>query len=246
MRESPAAFSADPPCAGAAGRIVEDMSDARRELNAFSAGSVTMLVTVTSSGTAIHLTCEASAGEPRRGAVPEHYREESREFGYDPAEVADPRWAESTLCGRPWLLMAGGDADEDEAIAAPSCRRCLALMDRFFPAPELDGRFPLVVRLVADAIADHGYAEIVAVPGDQQSALRSRVRAEVRRRTGYGCRTYAHESMVIFVCEPIHAQREAAMAEVGREVVSDFLDTVPSRGARRPWQLSWETWAAGI
>jgi hypothetical protein len=206
---------------------------------------VTLLVTVTSGGTAIHLTREAGPGQQRRGAVPEHYRGQARDFGYDQAEVADPRWAETTMCGRQWLLMAGGDADEDEATAAPSCRRCLALMDSLFPAPELDDRFPLVVEVVADAVADHGYAEIRAVPGDQQSALRSRVRAEVRGRTGYGCRTYAHESMVIFVCDPIHAQQEAERTELAREAISDFLEGAPARGARRPWQLSWETWATG-
>lgn len=221
------------------------MSDTRRDFNVIRAGSVPLLVTVTSGGTAIHLTPEARPGQPCRAAVPEHYRDDSRKFGYDPAEIADLRWAETTWCGRPWLLMAGGDADEDEAAAAPSCRRCLALMDRLFPAPELDGRFPLVVRLVADTIADHGYAEIKSVPGDQQSALRSQVRAEVRRRTGFGCRTYAHESMVIFVCEPIHALREAEVPELACEVLSDHLDGAPPLRLRRAWQLSWETWATG-
>ncbi|MGH3164484.1 MAG: hypothetical protein ACRDN0_01150 [Trebonia sp.] len=221
------------------------MSDTHRDVNAIRAGSMTLLVTVTSGGTAIHLTREAGPGQPRRGAVPEHYRGQARGFGYDPAEVADPRWAETTMCGRKWLLMAGGDADEDEATAAPSCRRCLALMDRFFPAPELDDRFPLVVHLLADTVTDHGYAEIRAVPGDHQSALRGQVRAEVRRRTGYGCRTYAHESMVIFVCEPIHAQREAELSELAREAAGDVLEGVPSGRGRRPWQLSWDTWAIG-
>lgn len=222
------------------------MSDVHRDINIITAGATPLLVTVTSGGMAIHLTQEAVPGEPRRGAVPEHYRRDAQAFGYDQAGLADPRWAEVTLCGRPWLLMAGGDANEDEAIAAPSCRRCLTLMDRFFPAPELDERFPLVVQLVADAVADHGYAEIRAVPGDQQSALRSRVRTEVRRRTGFGCRTYAHESMVIFVCEPIHAEREAETAElVSQAATAEHLDGAPRRHVRWPWQLSWETWATG-
>jgi hypothetical protein len=245
MRELPARFCAGAACRGVTGRIVGGMSDARRDINAFVAGSVPLLVTVTSSGRAIHLTAGAGAGAGRRGAVPEHYREEARTFGYDPADVADPRWAETTLCGRPWLLMAGGDGDEDEAIAAPSCRRCLALMDRFFPAPEPDERLPLVAHLLADAVAGHGYAEITAVPGDQQAGLRVRVRAEVRRRTGYGCRTYVLESMVIFVCEPISARRNAQLARTAGEAMGGVLDSVPSRGGRRPWQLSWETWAAG-
>ncbi|HSZ39153.1 MAG TPA: hypothetical protein VK817_04280 [Trebonia sp.] len=221
------------------------MSDTHRDINAIRAGSQTLLVTVTSRGTMIHLTREAGPREPRQGAVPEHYRGQAREFGYNLTEVADPRWAETTMCGRPWLLMAGGDANEDEATAAPSCRRCLALMDRLFPEPVLDERFPLVVQLVTDTITDHGYAEIRAVPGDHQSALRGQVRTAVRRRTGYGCRTYAHESMVIFVCEPIHAQREAESAGLASEGIGELLDGVPAGRVRRPWQLSWETWALG-
>jgi hypothetical protein len=222
------------------------MTGTHREINAINAGTVTLLVTLTSGGTAIHLTREAEPEEPGRSAVPEHYLDDSRGFGYDLSEVVASRWAEATLCGRPWVLMAEGDADEDDATAAPSCRRCLALMDKLFPPPELDDKFPLVVQLVADTIIEHGYAEIRSVPGDQQLALRSQVRAEVRRRTGHGPATAAARmftSMVIFVCEPIHAQHAAEMEELAREAMSDFLNGVPSRPVRRPWRLSWETWA---
>jgi hypothetical protein len=215
-----------------------------RELNTISAGTETLLLTVTSGGTVIHLTREAAQGEQGMAAVPEHYVDDSRELGYRTADVEAARWAETTLCGRPWLLMAGGHRD-DEGSYAPSCRRCLALMDRLFPSPELNDRFPLVVYLVAEAILAHGYAEIRSVPGDQQAALRKEVRAEVRRRTGHGCRTYAHESMIIFHSDPIYDQHRDEMEKLALEAMSDFLSGASSPPVRRPWQLSWDTWAAG-
>jgi hypothetical protein len=49
--------------------------------------------------------------------------------------------------------MAGGHRDDEDADA-PSCRRCLALMDKLFPPPNLNDRFPLVVQMVADTILE--------------------------------------------------------------------------------------------
>jgi hypothetical protein len=37
-----------------------------------------------------------------------------------------------------------------------------------------DDWFPLIVEIIADTVAEHGYAEIRNVPGDQQAALRRR------------------------------------------------------------------------
>jgi hypothetical protein len=52
--------------------------------------------------------------------------------------------------------MAGVEYSEGEESGAdesssPSCRRCLALMDRFFPDPKLDDRFGLVVQIIIHA-----------------------------------------------------------------------------------------------
>lgn len=214
----------------------------QRELNAISVGAETLLLTVTSGGSAVHLTREAHAREQGVPAVPEHYVDDARKLGYGVAGIEAARWADATLCGRPWVLMAGGYREDDPAHA-PSCRRCLSLMDKLFPPPALDERLPLVVQLVADTVMEHGYAEIRSVPGDQQEALRKQVRAEVRRRTGHGSRTYAYENLIIFHCEPIHDQHKAEMEELARQAMSSFFSGKPSRSAPRPWQLSWETWA---
>jgi hypothetical protein len=57
---------------------------------------------------------------------------------------------------------------------------------------------------IGNTVLEHGTAEILDVPGDQQAALRRMVRAEVKKRMGYGLKIYAHESVVIFVCDPIY------------------------------------------
>jgi hypothetical protein len=91
------------------------------------------------------------------------------------------------------------------AAHAPArpCKRYLALLDRMFPPPSVHPRLPLIVRVVTDSVAEHGYAEVRGVPGDQQTELRRRIRALVRKETGHSCQTLVHESMVVVVCEPI-------------------------------------------
>jgi hypothetical protein len=48
-----------------------------------------------------------------------------------------PRWSETTLCGREWAVMVGGDGAAmsryGEVAFAPTCRRCQVLVDRDFP-----------------------------------------------------------------------------------------------------------------
>lgn len=152
------------------------------------------------------------------------------------------------MCGRQWIAMAGveyHEADDRGAdeCSSPTCRRCLSLMDRLFPAPKLDDRFGLVVEVIADTVAEHGYAEMWNVPGDHHAALRKQVRSVVKARTGHGMQTLVHQSMIVFICEPIHQQhaeernREAAVA------MQDFLTGESSAQLPTPWRLSWETWA---
>jgi hypothetical protein len=200
--------------------------ETRRGLNAIEVRGQQFLLTAT-AGDAVHLTREAGRGESGRPAVPDRYVGDFRQT-YDLTAARAPKWAETTLCGRPWILMeADRDGENGEASDAPSCRGCLALLDRLFPAPKLNDRFPLIVRVIADTVLEYGTADITDVPGDQQAALRREVRAEVRKRTGFGLTTHAHESMVIFVCDPIYQLH-----------ADDPVSPQP------PTHLSWGTWAA--
>jgi hypothetical protein len=156
----------------------------RRGVNAIQIGGKQYLLTLT-AGEAAHLSRKAGPDEARRSAVaswdlnPEWQGSRVLRRDYERAALTDPRWAETTLCGRHWIIMAageGGDVGESgDEVSAPTCRRRLALMDRFFPEPELDDRFALVVQVVTDTVAEHGYAELRGVPGDHHAALRKHV-----------------------------------------------------------------------
>lgn len=227
----------------------------QRGLNAIRVGDTEFLLTMT-AGDAIHLTRQAGPGETGQGAVQDWHLSSTREKArtlrqrYDPASLTEPRWAGTTLCGRPWIAMARDEEEEDsgefgEDAVAPTCRRCLALMDKLFPEPVLDARFPLVVQLVTDTVVEHGYAEMRGVPGDHHAALRKHVRAAVRKRTGYGIQTFVHESMVVFVCEPIHDQHAAERSRMAAEAMNDFLTGESAPALPTPWRLSWDAWATG-
>ncbi len=79
------------------------------------------------------------------------------------------------------------------------------------------------------------------VPGDQQAALRKRVRSAVRKCTGHPVQTLARGSMLVFVCEPIHQQHAA---ERERRIARSFggaLTGQPAQPMPTPWRLSWDT-----
>lgn len=234
--------------------ILAGMSAFRVGVNTIRAGEVELLLSGIGSGTAVHLSAAVGAGEIGRDAVPEHYRQPWNGGpsldGYDLQELARPRWNPMTLCGREWLGMAPGEGGaiywpDDDLVYAPTCKRCLTLMDRHFPAPAPAPHLPLVVELVSDLLAEHGYAEIHGVPGDQQQLLRSQVRAKLRERAGCGSRTFAHESMVAFWSDAIREERreqiEAEMREA-LERVSEMIETGEVRVHQPEWRLFWDTW----
>jgi hypothetical protein len=138
----------------------------------------------------------------------------------------------------------GGDADEpgDEAFA-PTCRRCLAIMDKLFPETVLDDRFALIVQIITDTVTEHGYAEMRNVPGDQHAVLRKQVRSAVRQRTRNGPQTLVHESMVVFICEAISQRHASEHARAAAEAMNRLLTGEPGAPMPTPWRLSWDTWA---
>jgi len=227
--------------------------DTDREVNAIRIGDTEYLLTVT-AGDAVHLTRETGPGETRQSAVPDRYLSPgpgqlASLRSYDQAALARPRWETATLCGREWLYMAGVRWWDDESLdgddpSAPSCRRCLALMDKLFPEPQLDDRFDLAVQALTGTVAEHGYAEMWNVPGDQQAALRKQVRSAVKKRTGHPTQTLARGSLLVFVCEPIHQQHAA---ERERRIAQSFggvLAGQPAQPLPTPWRLSWDACAA--
>jgi hypothetical protein len=231
------------------------MASTKHGFNTITAGESVLLLTV-GGGDAIHLTRESAPGATGQEAIPSFYFSTSEpgssrlRRAYDKTLLTAPRWAEKTLCGRPWIRMASGEGGpveelDDEEAFAPTCRRCLALMDRLFPEPRRDDRFPLVARLVSDLVMEHGYAEVRHVPGDQQAALRKHVRLAIRRLTGHSTQTFVHESMIIFVCEPIHKLHEKENMRDAAEAMNRVLTGEPVQLEERAWRLSWDTWNMG-
>ena len=235
------------------------MTAERHGVNAINANGKQLLLTETSGGAVVHLTAPAGSGEAGRGAVPDHYFNPAGmgtpalKQNYEKAALLDPQWAEKTLCGRLWVSMASGEGgllhefDVDQAFA-PTCKRCLALMDKLFPVPKPDDRLGLVTRIVTDLVLENGYAEIQSVPGDQQAALRAAVRNDVRGRTGHSTRTYVHQSMVIFVCEAIYDQHAAKHDRESLEAMNALIDRIMTGGEITPvrspeWRTSWDAWA---
>lgn len=214
------------------------------DLNVIRAGSRVLLLTL-AGGSAVHLAGEARDGEPGCPAAAHPRYLQDLEQAYDRAALTRPRWSPAALCGRAWHVMASEDARCDLGpAAAPTCRRCLALMDRLFPPPEPDGRLATVVAAVVDTVLEHGSAEIRGVPGDQQAALRSQARTAVRQRSGYPVRTVVIDSMVVVVCEPISRLYYAAHSGQILDAVASMYSGQPPRPLPTPWRLYWDDWAA--
>ena len=106
-------------------------------------------------------------------------------------------------------------------------------------------RCPLVAQLVTDLVMEHGYAEVRHVPGDQQAALRKHMRLAIRRLTGHSTQTFVHESMIIFVCEPIHKLHEKGNMRDAAEAMNRVLTGEPVQLEERAWRLSSDTWNMG-
>lgn len=230
------------------------MSTERSGPNVVPAGGVELLLCSTGGGEAVHLSAPAKPGEPARDAVPDHYRSPGAGrpslTGYDLEQLAEARWNPETLCGREWVGMEPGDGgpiywSDETPEYVPTCKSCLAAMDKLFPQPAPAGRLPLVVELLTDHVAGRGYAEIHGVPGDQQHHLRVGVRAAVKKRTGHGSRTHAVGGTVIFWSDAVreeHREEVDAEAAEALERVAEALATGEVPRSIPEWRLNWDTW----
>jgi hypothetical protein len=105
--------------------------------NVIAIHGAAMLLTTSGSGGAVHLTAAAAVPGAGRAAVPRSWFDDGgaeAPAGSDRAVLTARRWSAETLCGRAWAVMVGGDGDAigryGEVAYAPTCRRCLALVDR--------------------------------------------------------------------------------------------------------------------
>jgi len=91
---------------------------------------------------AAHLVAEAGDGDPAR-PIMSHAGAEPNP-AYDPDELTNASWATRTLCGRGEWIMCPTEAGRafvsmwngrEDAVLAPSCKRCLAILDKQFAEP---------------------------------------------------------------------------------------------------------------
>ncbi|MEU5727176.1 hypothetical protein ABZ783_35970 [Micromonospora sp. NPDC047738] len=223
-------------------------------MNVIKSGASTFLLTRVAGGSAVHLTPEEP--EAGRGAVEEFWLDDERDVptlrNYDRTDLLEQRWSARTLCGgaRQWAVMVGGDGGPptrfSDVAFAPSCRRCLALMDRHFPQPPAHDRLGLVAQVAADLVCEYGFAEVVQVPGDQQAALRKAIRVLVRKQSGHGSTTMVRNAAEYASCDAIFDQQREEHGRAAAEATSQALSgSGESRPVQRPeWRISWTTWTA--
>lgn len=216
--------------------------------NTIEINGAAMLLTALSGGTAVHLT-DTTAPDAGREAVPDFYFDGNDRVpaDYDLMALRERRWSDKTICGRVWAVMVGGDGGavgrHGDVAYAPTCRRCLALIDRHFPKPEPDDRLALVAQLATDVVMDRrGYVEIHHVPGDQQDALRKAIRAAIRRRTDHPVRTYSISGAIYVECQAMYDRYARQNGREAADAVGAVLRGEPPPQRERDWVISWATW----
>lgn len=214
-------------------------------------GNYFLLVETAGGGRAVHLASVAESDAAARGAIPDAWLGDDEWLGrfdldarYDIGILAEPRWSARTLCGREWLDMAGGGGgpltEHGLDAVAPSCRRCLASLDRWFPAVEPDDRIQLLSQLATEAVNQVGSAMVTHVPGDQMEPLRRAVRTAIRERLGYRSNTVVTESTLHVWCdEAFEVVRESQMNEVAATLERAFAGIEPT--ADPDHVISWRT-----
>jgi hypothetical protein len=220
--------------------------------NVIEIAGTPMLLTATGGGTAVHLAAPVRPGVTGRSAVLEHLLRPDRVaevpalVNYDLAALTQPRWSPATLCGRQWSEMVGGDGGVVSLFGvtafAPTCRRCLASIDRSFAKPVPDGRLALVARLAADKVIETGHAEVLGVPGDQQQELRSRVKGLLRQQIGHSVTTHVvSPGRVLIVCDVLYDKLSGhKAAEAIARLPLPGQDPLPP--IEPDWIVSWDQW----
>lgn len=193
-----------------------------------------------------HLVGEAREGPARPAFDADFFGPAAVGSTYDVAELSARRWAQRTLCGYEWAVMAAGDAGPllpgQAIVTAPSCKTCLRLVTRTFPKAAPDPRVGRLARLVSHKVAERGYAEVVDTPGEQLDALRAAIRADMRR-LGHRVRTLVMADRLCVMSDDVWAALSEA-EQLAR--MSDGLQAVGTADAGRasepPWRFSWRDW----
>lgn len=200
------------------------------------------MLLVETSGTAVHLARKTDDGTGRAGIQVGH----AGQFVSVDPKVLEDRWSPNALCGVAWFAMAREHVDELGFVVprqeAPTCKRCMAVVDRSFPDPTPDDRVALLADLIAGALAEHGSAEVIGVPGDQMATLRAAARRRIKERFGYAARTWAHEDLLVVGSPDTQHIADQHAGEIIRGLKFDGTPNEPVDTS--DWRFHWDTWSA--
>lgn len=144
---------------------------------------------------------------------------------YEDPALVDPRWEESTLCGRVWQEMAACDDGMlrrwQEVSLAPTCRSCLRVVDTWFPKADAPGGIELLAAIVTEKVEAFGAAHVTGVPAHHVEAVRRSVRKRLRSR---GFRSQTH-----VVSAVVHVFSDDASAAIEPSLRRSWIDQAISR-----------------
>ena len=160
------------------------------------------------------------------------------------------RWSHSTLCGRAWNRMAAG-ADEllplwrDPAFA-PTCRRCLRILDSWFPTADTPSGVWLLAAVVAEEVTRFSSTYVTCVPAEHVEATRAAIRKALRS-SGFRSSTRVVDGVVHVWSDVLY--NTTATAEIRTRVTSALqLITTGNEPAppldpdSTPGPVDWHVW----
>jgi hypothetical protein len=195
-----------------------------------------------------HLVAGTDDGTKARPAVDTAvFGAELAVAAYDLVQLGEKRWAARALCGYEWGVMAAGEAgpllSHQQEVSVANCRTCLRLITRSFARAEPDERIEVLVRLVAEQVAERGYAEVVGTPGEQYEALRSAIRAGIHR-LGQRVRTFVLGERLCIVSQDgwERLSEEERLTRLREAMNVTFSDEEPASAGEPSWRFTWRDW----
>jgi hypothetical protein len=160
------------------------------------------------------------------------------------------RWNPSTLCGRIWNRMAAG-ADEllplwrDPAFA-PTCRRCLRILDALFPTADTPSGVWLLAAVVAEEVTKFSSTYVTGVPVEHVEATRSAIR-KVLRSGGIRSSTRVLDGVVHVWSDDAYdaldpAEIRTRVTSAIERIVGRPDTAAPHDPASTPGPVDWRTW----
>lgn len=195
-------------------------------------------------GSAAHLVAEPGDGDPAR-PIMSHAGAEPNP-AYDPDELTNASWATRTLCGRGERIMCPTEAGRafvsmwngrEDAVLAPSWKRCLAILDKQFAEPAPAERLGWNVIRAMEQLQEWGCVHVLGVPAYQAELLRKRLRTQARQR-GWKFQSTVSDGQLIAASE------DALSAEQWAVVVADSMQRIQAlnNGAQLgepSWRFPW-------